>query len=333
MAMVFEYRRFGLELRHPVRTAAGTWTRREGVFVRVTSEDGSVGYGEAAPLREFTGEAPDEVEAFCASLGTTIDSGVLERVPGNLASAANALRQALIAPLAPQRTSLAVAALLPAGRPAFDRAPALVDAGFRTFKWKVGVSDARDELAMLDDLASLLPSTARIRLDANGSWDRRTAEYWLSRLPERPVEFVEQPVARDARGAEDLLRGLASFGPVPLALDESVSTDLEVERWLGQGWSGYFVVKPLILADPARVLSILERARARVVFSSCLETALGARSSLAHAFAWTGSQHAVGFGVWPLFANTLFDGPAVAPFLRPEDAAAKDPENLWNAIS
>ena len=190
-----------------------------------------------------------------------------------------------------------VAALLPAGKAALPRLGPLGDAGFRTFKWKVGVAAAEEELPLLDDLCAELPKGARVRLDANGAWDRRTAERWLQRCAERPVEYVEQPCADGAWAgasgrarAEDLLRGLAEDFPTPIALDESLVGGGDVDRWLAAEWRGVWVIKPGLLAHTETVLTRLARARADVVFSSALETAVGARAALRLAFAWAATQ-------------------------------------------
>ncbi len=42
---------------------------------------------------------------------------------------------------------------------------------------------------------------------------------------------------------------------------------------------------------------------------------------------------ALGFGVWPLFADARCDGPYAAPYLRREDVEALNPEAVWNALS
>jgi len=70
-----------------------------------------------------------------------------------------------------------------------------------------------------------------------------------------------------------------------------------------------------------------------VVFSSALETAVGARAALRLAFQWPGEARALGFGVWPLFADARFDGPALAPFLRVEDVERINVEATWNALN
>jgi O-succinylbenzoate synthase len=139
-------------------------------------------------------------------------------------------------------------------------------------------------------------------------------------------------VAADARGADDLLRGLAEDWPTPIALDESLASGADIERWIGEGWRGVWVVKTSLLRDVAGVLAQLEKAQAQVVFSSALETSVGAKAALQWAMAWPGEPRALGFGVWPLFQDTRCDGPYVAPFIRPADVARIDTEAVWNAI-
>ncbi len=354
MSLLFQFRRYRLPLRAPVRTAHGVWTERDGVIVRLQNEAGGAGCGEAAVIPWFGTETADEVEEACRTLGGGPNGGYVEvehldETPRRLACLRNALAAArdMLTREAErgekERLSnegddgspkyLPVAALLPSGRAALAAIALRAEIGFRTFKWKVGVGDLADELALLDDVCGALPSGAKLRLDANGAWDRRRAERWLERCAERPVEFVEQPIAREARGAEDLLLGLAGDWPTPIALDESLVGETDLERWLGAGWPGVYVVKTSLLGDVASALARLEKAKAAVVFSSALETAIGAQAALRAAFRWKGGVRALGFGVWPLFADARFDGPTAMPFLRREDVERLDAEAVWNALS
>lgn len=340
---LLSHRRYRLPLRAPLHTAHGMFVAREGLFVRLQDERGRVGFGEAAMLPWFGTESVEVVEERVRALGPDPCDEELARLPkdaGCLRNALAAARAMLEGEVFEMVKPLPIAALLPAGRAALGRIGPLGEAGFRTFKWKVGVGDMADELALLDDVCARLPDGARLRLDANGAWNRRQAERWLERTAERPVEFVEQPAfAKASEGAalvrrvEDLLLGLAGDFPTPLALDESLVGDGDVERWLGAGWPGVYVIKPSLCADVGAVLERLAAAKAPVVFSSALETALGARASLAWAFRWSGPMRAIGFGVWPLFADARFDGPALAPFVRCEDVMRIDPEAVWNALN
>ncbi len=346
---IVEHRRYGLPFRQSVRTAHGLWTEREGILVRVSRRHEGVeqvGWGEAAPIAWFGTETAAEAEAALAGLEGRAEglADALARVgPGRPATAA-----ALAAAWADAEAGgladavwpgfLPVAGLLPAGRGALDEAVRKAELGFRVFKWKVGVLPAADERALLDDLLARLPDGSRVRLDANGAWDRRAAEAWLACAAERPIEYVEQPVAPDARGMEDLSLGLAEDYPVKLALDESVNSGRDVERWLGLGWSGVWVLKPALLGEPEPVLARLRKAGADVVFGSALETRVGARAGLRLAFAWAAEvkperRRALGYGVWPLFARNEADGGVAAPFVRREELAAGGAAALWEALS
>jgi O-succinylbenzoate synthase len=333
----FQFRRYRLPFRSMVRTAHGPWGEREGVIVRIEDESGHVGVGEAAPIPWFGTESTDDVEMGCRELGEWVERETLDAVPQRLGCLRNGISVACAELQSPKAVmdapDLGVAALLPAGRAALADLSPKADAGFRVFKWKVGVGDADEELGLLDDLCGALPDGAKLRLDANGAWDRKRASRWLERCADRPVEFIEQPIAADARGAEDLLLGLAGDFPTPLALDESLVLDGDVERWLGVGWPGVFVVKPSLLSDPATALERLAAAKASVVFSSSLETGVGARAALRLAFGWNGVRKAVGFGVWPLFGDARFDGPFTTPFVSQADVERIYPEEVWNALT
>jgi o-succinylbenzoate synthase len=355
-----QHRAYRLPFRQTVRTAHGPWAEREGVVIRAEREvEGRaiVGWGEAAPIPWFGTETMTEAALALAGLEGRAENlaDALARVPANCASVRAGLAAALGAERGEQGEGegrwkeagtaevkfLPVAGLLPAGRAALDAVEPRLELGFRVFKWKVGVLPAPDEWAILDDLLGRLPGGARLRLDANGGWDRRTAERWLERASERPVEYVEQPVAPDFRGAEDLLRGLAEDYPVKIALDESVNSAREVDRWLAADWRGVWVLKPSLFGEPGPVLARLAKAHADVVFGSALETAIGARAALRLAFAWAESRggdpaarRALGFGVWPLFQEA---SPANAPlegaFVRREDVDRINAEALWNTLS
>jgi o-succinylbenzoate synthase len=342
----FTFKRYAVPFNTPIRTAHELWSSREGVIVQLESTEGDLGWGEAAPIPAFGTETVDELAEACARVNGEWHEDVAALIPSTLHCLQFALYAALrgVRAAAASRTGetvattaaqeyLPVAALLPAGRVCLEKIAPLGDSGFRTFKWKVGVGDIADELAILDDLISKLPSGSKLRLDANGAWDRRKAERWLERCADRPIEFLEQPIAPSMRGADDMLLGLAGDYPTPLGLDESIATGAEIGRWLDLGWPGVFVIKPSLLGHPDAALARLERAKGKVVFSSALETGIGAQSALRVAMSWTLERRAIGFGVYPLFADRQFDGPSAAPFIRAQDIEALKPEDLWTALT
>jgi O-succinylbenzoate synthase len=327
------YRRYRLPLLRSVRTAHGLWTEREGLVVRLEDETGRSGFGEVAPVPWAGSETLAEAENTLAKLGGEVDSAALERIDERYGCVRFALSLARGAGTAgsPAGPRLPVAALLPAGQAALAAADQAAADGWVAFKWKVGVFADADEWALLDDLLARLPGFARLRLDANGAWTVRQAARWLERCAERPVEFVEQPVAPEN---VDALTGLAEDYPTKLALDESVTGIASLRTWLERGWPGVCVVKPVLAGDCQEVLALLARGRADVVFSSAFETAVGRQAALRMAFQFRGRQpRALGFGVTPLFKDGRFDGLPAVPFVSVDDVNQMNPEAVWNALN
>ncbi|MBL9214581.1 MAG: o-succinylbenzoate synthase [Opitutaceae bacterium] len=330
MLYTFAHRTYRLPLNPPLRTAHGRWDWREGIIVRLEDEAGWVGYGEAAPVPGHGTETWAEVDQLCRAFGDRVSAEELARVPGRFGCLrfALALAQARPEPALPIGR-LGVAALLPAGRGALPALAARLEAGYLAFKWKVGVAPVEEELGVFDDLLAELPAHARLRLDANGAWNRRQAGRWLDRCAGRPVEFVEQPLVPDD---EDGLRGLAGDYPVCLALDESVVRLEEARRWQAQGWPGVFVLKPALAGPLEETARWIESTRADVVLSSALETVLARSAILRWALARQLTRRPLGFGVGGVFGARRWDGPEIGP-LADSSCLANDPgKELWTAL-
>ncbi|WP_415910833.1 o-succinylbenzoate synthase [Oleiharenicola sp. Vm1] len=333
MSLRFSFRTYRRPLRAPLRTAHGRWTEREGLLLRAEAEDGTVRWGEVAPIPWFGSETLAEAREVCARLGDTLDASALAAVPERMGCVRFALanlrednQAARPAPAAGLR--LPVAALLPAGRAALAAAEAKLEAGFLAFKWKVGVERAEEEMPVLDDLLARLPGYAKLRLDANGAWSNRDATRWLEFCAERPVEFVEQPVLKT-----DTLLGLAEDYPVKLALDESVAHLAAAREWQARGWSGVFVVKPALAGPLDELVAWARATKPDLVLSSAIESALARAQILRTAFAEKLTERPLGFGVGEIFGERAWDGPAIGPLLDAAWGDAVDPEVLWNAAS
>ena len=83
-----------------------------------------------------------------------------------------------------------------------------------TFKWKVATAPDGLERQLLEQLLQRLPPTARLRLDANGGWDRNTAEAWMKRLRDDPrLDWLEQPLAVEDPAGLDQLAAAGAGSP------------------------------------------------------------------------------------------------------------------------
>jgi O-succinylbenzoate synthase len=326
MTLRLQRRRFRFALLQPLRTAAGELRERFGWLLRLEDDHGAVGWGEVAPLQQhqFTLQWSSCQDAL-ASLPDVVTQAQLEAV---LADAPGALGFGLGAALAELQGVVGAAGaqgwlkaplpalLLPAGKAMLTALEAAVaSAGGlegRTFKWKVATEPDPLERQLLDQLLLELPPTARLRLDANGGWDRSTAQAWMQRLRDEPrLDWLEQPLAvKDQAGLEQL----AALGPV--ALDESLDQHPELRR----SWSGWQVRRPALEGDPRVLLRELQAGLPQRMLSTAFETGIGRR--------WL--EHLAGLqaqGPTPA-------APGLAPGWMPSGALfSTDPEQVWAAAA
>ena len=218
----------------------------------------------------------------------------------------------------PWRPAPPSAWLLPAGEGALESLRGLLAShdlspeGSLTVKWKVAAHHDPVERLVLEELLALLPPTARLRLDANGGWERPTATAWADRLAVEPrLEWLEQPLPPgDQKGLDDLVQRL------PVALDES----LRVYPTLRQSWQGWQVRRPALEGDPRPLLAELRAGRPRLMVSTALETGIG-RRWLAHLAALQS-------------AGPTPTAPGLAPGWTPDGPLfAADPLVVWEAAA
>jgi O-succinylbenzoate synthase len=283
-----EWRPFRFDLPRPLRTAAGVLDERRGWLLRLGSSQGGLGWGEAAPLPSpplpaLADRQRQQCAAAIADLGPALERAALERwlpeLPPALAFAIGAalaeldglVGEAAGGWLAPPPTAwlLPAGAAMPAALEQLLADQTNADTAPLTLKWKVAVAPDRQERQLLELLLQRLPAGARLRLDANGGWERATAAAWADRLvSEMRLEWLEQPLApADGEGLQALARRL------PVALDESLRLDLRS----GEGWSGWQVRRPLLDGDPRPLLHRLSSGAPRLMLSTALETGIGRR--------------------------------------------------------
>jgi len=320
--LALETRPFSFQLPRPLRTSSGLLASKRGWLLRLQGPDGSIGWGEAAPLDP--GERP-AVAAALAALGPAVERSDLER---RLPALPPALAFALGAALAESDGIVGVAAdggwlaapppawLLPAGEAMLAALDVLLQgaaaAAPLTVKWKVAAAADGLERRWLERLLERLPADGRLRLDANGGWDRATAAAWAERLAREPrLEWLEQPLAADDQeGLDQLALG------IPVALDES----LRLQPELRNHWGGWQVRRPSQDGDPRPLLGQLRRGVPRLMLSTGFETGIGAR--------WTAHLAALqGRGPTP-----------VAPGLAPDWSPAgplfdHNPQRVWAAAA
>ena len=186
--------RLAIPLREPFATANGVLAERELLVIRLEDDDGTVGFGEAAPLEPYDGVSIDQVIDALRDGPPPRDAPRQARAGWELAEL-DLQRRRLGRPLGePLHDQIPVNLTLPAG-PA-DEVAAAAEAGLRKgyscFKVKVGLPDDTDRVRAVREAVGPWPA---IRVDANGAWTPDQAVAALAELAPLDLELVEQPCA------------------------------------------------------------------------------------------------------------------------------------------
>lgn len=259
--------RLRLPLRTPLATAIGT-IRERTLWLVEARADGLCGWGEAAPLPGFGGEAPERCEL---ALERAAAAGSAEPIPPDAPCARAAVLGALAdlhacragRPLGVRTGTVALNAL------AGSDADALAAAGAPAVKLK-SCGDPLADAGRLRSLRHRLPQ-ARFRLDANGAWDRSGA-HAFARLAAGLVDYVEQPLpAGDLAGCAEL-----RAAGLRIALDEGVRGPADLARAIALQACDAVVLKPNWLggAEAVATLARMAQGAVAVVLSSALGSAV-----------------------------------------------------------
>ena len=253
---------YRLSFKQPWQTARGLLNEREGALLRLQTDDGLTGWGDAAPLPEFgisEASARDFAEE-CAQLDLAA-----QRTGVNLANW-------LSCEPAPESVTVnAVLGSIFSLKP--DAIGSAVAAGFKILKLKVGLQPVAEEIRQLQILSNALPPGIRWRLDANAAWSAANAHTFICAARQLPVEGLEEPLREPSHHG---LRELQALAPFPLAIDESTHL-LDQNFWLAPPVQR-LVIKPARCGGLLASIELALRARAaglEVIITSSLESACG----------------------------------------------------------
>jgi L-alanine-DL-glutamate epimerase-like enolase superfamily enzyme len=292
-----------LEMEEPFVIASSALAASPCDLVRVETDEGLVGFGEACPAYEFTGDTLWTVQDV---IGEYLGPAVIGKDPfrleaivhcwerelwtvGNQAACA-ALEMALwdlqgkalgrpLCDLIGGRTRDGLVEVIAWG---WDEPEALADKtrrmraeGITVFKIKVGDLPERDEQRVAAVREAAGPD-ARLTVDANQGWlDAKTAVRAIKMLEPYRIEFAEQPVRMDDLEAARFVRAHVD---VPIALDETVRGPREALAAAKAGACDMFVVKLMKtggILNALKVNAIAEAAGISVMMGNMGESSLG----------------------------------------------------------
>ena len=237
-------------LKKPFKTALRTVNAVNDVVVKIISDTGHVGYGEAPPTGVITGDTTGSIigaiEAHIRPTLMGLEIEALEEalvklngcVVGN--GSAKAACDMALYDLFGQLHDAPLYALLGGAKKeiitditisvndpdtmARDSLEAIA-LGYKTLKIKVG-TDAREDIQRMKAIRDAAGYEVDLRIDANQGWKPKEAVRALHAMEDAGVdiEFVEQPVARlDFEG----MKHVTDHVSIPVLADESVMSPMD----------------------------------------------------------------------------------------------------------
>jgi muconate cycloisomerase len=287
------------------------------IYVRLTADDGGVGWGEGRPSPRWSYETPESVEAALrryiaplipgreawdvAGLHRAIDGELAPGIStGNpiarsavdmalhdlLARAASVSLGAFLGGRATSSLSLCKIIAVAGPDEAATRAAAAVSEGFRALKVKIGGGIDAD-LEILRAVQAAAPG-AYLWADANQAYDVAAAVALARRMEDLGADCLEQPLpANDWTG----LRRLGAGTALPIAVDESVFAPADLVQLLRLEALDVLVLKVSKMGGLSRALlaaRIAREAGIGLLGSGLTESRLGfaAAAHLYGAFGW-----------------------------------------------
>ena len=299
-----------LPLHRPFVVSYGRFDDMPSILLRIVTDEGVEGWGEAVPDPHVTGETFEGAYASlchvllpCLEGLTVFDTAQLHQrmdrtLRGNPSIKAavdiavhDALATAVDLPLFRVLGGQAHSELtqpyvigIKSPEAAADEASAAVAAGYTEIKLKVG-SDDGDDIRRIRSLHRAVNGRARLRVDANQGWDRSTALQVISQTADCAVQWYEQPLPADEL---ESLAELARATDARLMIDEAVHTPSDLIRAVHLSAADMVNIK-LMKAGGVRpslaLASISEAAGMPCQIGSMVESAVGTMAGVHVAFA------------------------------------------------
>ncbi len=290
---------YSLAFRRPIATGAGAWTRRRGAWLLLVAPDGRRGLGEIAPLQSLPDD--DALERACADPGL-VETALVQARLDLQAQAAGVPLATFLGGDRPGSVETNALGFAATAREAAEEAGQARDLGFRTLKLKVGAASPEEDIRRIAAIRERVGAAMALRLDANGAWDEATALRVLRAVAPLDIEYVEDPVAGDARAVR-------SRSGIPVAADvRSLQEGREVVR---EHRADVLVLKPQalggLLATRELALAAIE-AGLGVVVTSVFDSPAGVAGALHLAASLPGPARAHGLATVDLLEESPLEG-------------------------
>lgn len=294
-----------LPLKKPFKIALGTMTHSPHAVVRITTDEGIVGYGEASTWHVVYGYDQHElvwaidhylgpavigsdvldIEAIIARMDSVLPKNLMAKAGIEIACQ-DARAKALGVPLfqiiggSLRNPVEAIEAIdIVPLEEAAEMAVRHVKNGFRCIKIKIG-ADPKEDVERVRVVRESVGSEIRIRVDGNQGYDRASATKACQAMEQFDLQWIEQPLPDwDLEGLAMLAEALRT----PVAVDESLYTLHDVYKVARAKAADVINIKVSKCGGISSSLKIAHAALSMGIpcfLGGCIETGVGAAAAL-----------------------------------------------------
>jgi len=228
----------------------GTQTHSDVIIVRIMTDSGEEGWGEADPGGVlFTGDTGEAVmqsireEGAERIIGCRVDDWVENgdglKFQGSVGAAfdvavhdalAKSRHQPLWALLGEKRREK-IDSLWPTSSGTAEDDLEIIQPrlaqGFRTFMLKMGSRPVDKYIERVIEVTRVLPEDVKIMVDAKQGWEIEEAMTFVEGITDVPLVLIEQPIAADDHEG---LKKISKISRIPVSVDESLQTVEDARR-------------------------------------------------------------------------------------------------------
>ncbi len=253
-----------LKLKEPFTISLGTISEAKNVIVEIETDEGYIGWGEAAPMPLVTGDFQEGVlqgvMQFLRPLLLGEDprmvcriSALMEKVIQGNPGAKVAVEMALFDLLGKiygmplyifwggNDNSFESDYTISIDKPDImaSKVEPLLEKGYRALKVKVG-KDSQEDIKRVAAVAGAIAGRAKIRLDANQGWEVKEAVATIQEMEKFNVELVEEPIVRGNIEGMTFIRNRVN---VPIMADETVFSPRDALKVIKAGAADLINIK------------------------------------------------------------------------------------------
>ncbi|MBN2211242.1 MAG: dipeptide epimerase [Sedimentisphaerales bacterium] len=309
------------------------------IMIKITTDDGQYGWGEAHPFWAITGETQDMNLAGAKELAglwigkdpTAIEPRLheLQSYLVHNTTLHSAFDMALY-DLNGKLAGLPLYRLLGGEKRIFETdntvfmaepqrmaetAREYVEQGFKAVKVKLG-GDPQQDIHIISDIRKAVGNDICLRIDANQAWDFKTAFNMLKALEPYGIQLCEQPVPH---WDHDSMKRLRSLTTIPIVADEAVCSPQDAFKLAAGGCCDYFNIKLSKsggLCNAIRINAIAEAAGIACMVGCMSETRMGLAAAAHFVSARTNIRFIDLDGCFchktdPIIGGVTYDGPAM----------------------